>query len=540
MADEKKFTVRGFGFKYGSKEFVIAELLLAGKSREEVIKELASKVAEKQPFIYRENVGGSRRAKPRMDQYRLFFYTVSQTISKMENHGWKINEPYVEKRKWTSKEKSWVRWRTEYIKDLAKSGIIADPITGIKQNPLIPAPGTVKPEIKKPSENGEKVYYSQADLESMFSKLEADNLLKDITHEVDFDEYDDTERVWEEKNENGATVGEWYQFLDGKIERRKKNDLIDGKYENGGLIAVSVEPEPEPEPLPRTRAEEIDLFYEFMMRARDFVISRELSGEVVDFISTRAIRDGCKAIAHGIKIEEVMEAVTKTWPQDSKNELTTYTKMWKPKPQTIDYSKYKASLAGAHACLGYVEVLAKARIPIFLVGPSGSGKSFMMRDLADALEMNYGEIPLTAGATPSWLVGAETISGYKSRPFVEIYEDGGVFCFEEIDAADPNMLLLVNNALANESFTNPVTGQEIQKSQNFIAGATANTWGLGATRQYTGRERLDAATLDRWRVGRVEVDYDMKVEINIVDHWKKLSEKMEKPQKATKRSKVLV
>lgn len=227
-----------------------------------------------------------------------------------------------------------------------------------------------------------------------------------------------------------------------------------------------------------------------------------------------------KSIAFGIDPEAIMEAIVKTWPDDSKLELQRWNHMWQPKPPSIDISKYENPLPGSHSYLGYVITLAKARTPIYLVGPSGCGKSFMMRDLADALEMEYGELPLTAGATPSWLAGAETISGYKSRPFVDIYENGGVFCFEELDAADPNMLLLVNNALANEFFTNPVTGREIPKSDNFIPGATGNTWGLGANRQFTGRERLDAATLDRWRVGRVEVDYDEKVERMIVDYWK--------------------
>lgn len=250
------------------------------------------------------------------------------------------------------------------------------------------------------------------------------------------------------------------------------------------------------------------------------------SGQHLDFISTRALKDGCKAITYGISIDEVMEAVIKTWPTETRNELNNWTVEWKTTSlNVIQWPKYENPLPGSHRFLGYVICLAKARIPIFLVGPSGCGKSFLARDLADALDMEYGELPLTAGATPSWLVGAETITGYKSRPFIEIYKNGGVFCFEEMDAADPNMLLLVNNALANEFLTNPVTGMEVPKHEDFIPVATANTWGLGANRQFTGRERLDAATLDRWRVGRVEMDYDMAIEKQIVNHWKIESEK---------------
>jgi MoxR-like ATPase len=38
---------------------------------------------------------------------------------------------------------------------------------------------------------------------------------------------------------------------------------------------------------------------------------------------------------------------------------------------------------------------------------------------------------------------------------------------------------------------------------------------------------LDAATLDRWRVGRIEMDYDTEIERAIINQWKE----REKPRK---------
>ncbi|HEX4591214.1 MAG TPA: hypothetical protein VH120_14845, partial [Gemmataceae bacterium] len=40
----------------------------------------------------------------------------------------------------------------------------------------------------------------------------------------------------------------------------------------------------------------------------------------------------------------------------------------------------------------------------------------------------------------------------------------------------------------------------------------ANTYGTGADRQYVGRNQLDESTLDRFRIGQVEMDYDCDVE----------------------------
>jgi hypothetical protein len=123
---------------------------------------------------------------------------------------------------------------------------------------------------------------------------------------------------------------------------------------------------------------------------------------------------------------------------------------------------------------------------------------------------------MTAGATPSWLLGSHTIKGFNSRPFIEIYSKGGVFNFEELDASDPNMLLVANNALASNRLFNPMNGETYDKSPNFIAWSNANTFGLGANRAHTARERLDAATIDRWRMGRIFVPIDEKLEESIL------------------------
>jgi cobaltochelatase CobS len=39
----------------------------------------------------------------------------------------------------------------------------------------------------------------------------------------------------------------------------------------------------------------------------------------------------------------------------------------------------------------------------------------------------------------------------------------------------------------------------------------ANTFGTGADRQYVGRNQLDESTLDRFRIGQIERDYDSEI-----------------------------
>ena len=103
---------------------------------------------------------------------------------------------------------------------------------------------------------------------------------------------------------------------------------------------------------------------------------------------------------------------------------------------------------------------------------------------------------------------------YVRSEFVRCYEEGGVFLFDEVDGADSNTLLVLNAALANGHMAvsnrpgNPVA----MKHKDFVCIAAANTYGTGADRQYVGRNQLDESTLDRFRIGQVEMDYDAEIE----------------------------
>lgn len=233
----------------------------------------------------------------------------------------------------------------------------------------------------------------------------------------------------------------------------------------------------------------------------------------IDQISLRPIVNGIAAIKEGVNPDALLYSMICHWSAEEQEEVGV-------KPVPISKMGGK-KIDGEHDMMGYVLALATARVPIMLVGPAGTGKSFMARALArlmfDNDDSHYGEAPLTAGAMPSWLIGAETVAGYKSRPFLEIYEHGGVFNFEEIDAADANMLMVLNNALAQDRFYNPANGKVYKKHDDFIAVSTGNTWGLGANRFYNAREKLDFATRDRWRMGRVKIELDTKVERGLVD-----------------------
>ncbi|MBA3482388.1 MAG: AAA family ATPase, partial [Pirellulales bacterium] len=178
-----------------------------------------------------------------------------------------------------------------------------------------------------------------------------------------------------------------------------------------------------------------------------------------------------------------------------------------------------------HPAFEEVYELATARENVFLPGPAGCGKSHIAHQVADALGLRFGSISCSAGMSESQLLGRMVPQGksgafeFLGTQFLDCYENGGVFLFDEIDAADSNVLLVVNSALANGAMSVPSRpGKPVAKRHaDFVCIAAANTYGRGADRIYCGRNPLDEATLDRFRLGTVDMGYDRALERQLWD-----------------------
>lgn len=157
-------------------------------------------------------------------------------------------------------------------------------------------------------------------------------------------------------------------------------------------------------------------------------------------------------------------------------------------------------------------LIANAKLGLYtmMVGPAGCGKTTAAHQLAEALKLQFGAVCLTAGASETWLFGRQTPTGFVEGSFSKLYREGGVFLADEMDAADANLLLSINTALSHDQMLNPMNGETIKRHASFVFVGAANTNGKGSTHLYTGRSRLDAATLDRMIV--VKVDYDTDLE----------------------------
>ena len=164
--------------------------------------------------------------------------------------------------------------------------------------------------------------------------------------------------------------------------------------------------------------------------------------------------------------------------------------------------------------------LALLRRNIMLVGPAGCGKTFMAEKIAEALDLSFSSISCTAGMSESQLLGWLLPTGdngkfeYRAAPFIEAYENGGLFLLDELDAGDSNTLMILNQALSSNQFQIPqrLENSTVKRHPDFVCIAACNTYGQGADMSYVGRNQLDAATLDRFCANTVEMNYSPIVE----------------------------
>ena len=147
--------------------------------------------------------------------------------------------------------------------------------------------------------------------------------------------------------------------------------------------------------------------------------------------------------------------------------------------------------------------------PVFLTGPAGSGKNYICKQVADALNLKFY---FSNAVTQEYkLTGfTDAMGHYQPTQFYKAFTEGGVFMLDEIDASIPEVLVILNAAIANRYFDFPAPIGYVEAHPDFRVIAAGNTTGHGADYEYVGRNQLDAASLDRFAI--VKIDYSIEIE----------------------------
>jgi hypothetical protein len=149
------------------------------------------------------------------------------------------------------------------------------------------------------------------------------------------------------------------------------------------------------------------------------------------------------------------------------------------------------------------------RLNVWLAGPAGSGKTRACKDTAKAMGLDFtfhGAMTMAHELTGFVDAGGT----YHPTAFVTAFIEGKAVLLDEVDAGSDEARLALNAALANGMMSLP-DGRLVERHPDFVCFAAANTWGHGATAEYIGRAKIDAAFLDRFGA-RIAWDYDEELE----------------------------
>ena len=164
-----------------------------------------------------------------------------------------------------------------------------------------------------------------------------------------------------------------------------------------------------------------------------------------------------------------------------------------------------------HPQVTQIATWLRAGVPVWAWSAAGSGKTHMARQIAAMLEVDPHVISIDPTLTVAKLMGyrnvtnGDFVEGFMFKP----YKHGGLCAMDEIDTGDAGVVASSNALLSNGHYLFP-NNETVTKHERFYTLAMANTKGMGAVAGYTARNRLDAATLDRFAI--IEIKYDTGLE----------------------------
>lgn len=155
-----------------------------------------------------------------------------------------------------------------------------------------------------------------------------------------------------------------------------------------------------------------------------------------------------------------------------------------------------------------LKMASSPKINIWLYGDTGSGKTYLAKAVSKALNLGFYAQSVTSQTTKSDLFGYMDANGnYVPSLFYKAFTEGALFCLDEVDNGNANVLNLLNAATSNGEAGFPC-GMKT-KHEKFRLIACANTIGDGASRKFVGRNALDFANKDRFCFEALDTDWDL-------------------------------
>ena len=179
----------------------------------------------------------------------------------------------------------------------------------------------------------------------------------------------------------------------------------------------------------------------------------------------------------------------------------------------------------------------KQNEPVFLVGEAGTGKNYICKQVAKALGLDFY---FSNAVTQEYkLTGfTDAMGNYQESQFYKAFKNGGLFMLDEMDASIPEVLVILNAAIANRYFDFPAPIGYVEAHPDFRVVAAGNTMGFGASYTYVGRNQLDGASLDRFAM--VDINYDINIETRCANNDIELVNFIREVRRVAKEKKIML
>ena len=112
-----------------------------------------------------------------------------------------------------------------------------------------------------------------------------------------------------------------------------------------------------------------------------------------------------------------------------------------------------------------------------------------------------------------------------------------MFFLDEVDASAPEALVVLNTAIANRRFDFPIVGN-VEAHPDFRVIAAGNTGMTGADTEYTGRQVIDASTINRFFF--VPMDYDHDIQTKIAGGDEEISDYLDDLRKSANEAHITI
>lgn len=161
----------------------------------------------------------------------------------------------------------------------------------------------------------------------------------------------------------------------------------------------------------------------------------------------------------------------------------------------------------------------KAKLFVLIIGPKGTGKTSLVRDFAENMNMKLESINFSLRTRESHLIGTKTLTNgtvsFEEGLLIKSMKESSMLYLDEINAAEADVLLRLDEALDDrrQIVLKESTGEIVKAKEGWFVIATINPL------THSGTKELPPQLLSRFPV-RISLEYPPEeIELEIVKKY---------------------